>query len=704
MSSREIKKVREDRVIYGSISPRSGGLFDKILGITKNKGLRFRHYESTTAGNSWVSTIDEKSSNEKPIFCRETYDELIYHNKRCQNSCYVKTVGNKDIESPLYIGKYPKTVGVIPGKILFPHSFIQAWAESRICPNKYRKIIAGDKVYATGSWTTNQKSVAQFGNTNPNSVSFFDLKNATLRLYKKYNFYKVSVPSWVNKQNIRIRPNSGCGGDLQNVFKSKEFGFETSLAISKILEEKILQNKMPTPNVSIYTLGGRGKRSKTLTGDGTQILSRHVIQQDYPEYLLARPWVERVETALTEDENFPIFLKHTNANFGYVNILRHMGMSSGTSVEADWSLFDTTTIRKAIIVAFQICRNCFEDDNSEIDKMFYYFCSGFLHKYVLMPDGNLFKFSKGTPSGSCWTTVINGIVNLLLLEHTVEKYLKNSKTDAKFTCMVAGDDTVINFNRFIKFDKEIFETTTFSETGMSIVVEKVGNFFSKNEDECISFLKTCFWLNTRTSSLQATTRGEDVFKRLYCPQKSLSSFSKIQDYLNSQTDLLINSPLSIALVKGFLTFGYSSQLQRADDLQLTTVWNTVDVSLIDKNIQIYNPIKESKKLRKRDTTTIRPCESHTYKQKPVNLGYVKNWIYDNTIFGSVNTISTKDRLIWFKRQMGVCFKYLPELQYYSSLSILLSKFRDFRTALGFYNLVQTNLKYQKLFKKFGIKP
>jgi hypothetical protein len=703
LSSKLIKTVKLDRGKYGSISPRSGGLFKKILGVAKSPGLKFRHYESTTAGNAWISQTYLKSARVKQIHCGEKYVKLTQHNQKAEKASYVKGIGGKNIESPLYLGKYPKQVGVKPGKILFPLNFIQHWSESKICPNKYRKLIAGDKVLATGSWSTNQKSVAQFGNVTPSALSFYDLQNALRRIYKKYKFYTVTKPSWVDKQNIRIRPSSGCGGDMQKVFEKKQFGFETCLEISKILENKIVKSKLPTANHSIYTLGARDKRSKTLTGDGSLILSRHVIQQDYPEFILARPWVERVEKALTEDDNFPIFLKHTNAAYGYVKILKQMGMSSGTSVEADWSLFDTTTIRKAIIVAFQVCRNCFAEEDSNIDKLFYYFCSGFLHKYVLMPDGNLFKFSKGTPSGSCWTSVINGIVNLLLLEHTVDKYLKDSKTDAKFKCMVAGDDTVINFNRFIKFDKDLYEKLTLTETGMTIVVEKVGNFFNKNEDKCISFLKTCFWLNTRTMCLQATTRGEDVFKRLYCPQKELNSYKKIQDYLNAQSDLLINSPLSIALVKGFMIFGYSSQILVANTKQLETVWNCAEVKLIMKNVQIYNPVIEDLKLRKRDATTIRPCVDERYIASEINWGYVYNWLYDNTTFKSLFYITQKERLLWFSKQMGVCFSYLPDLMKFNSLYALFSKFGDFKTAIVSYNLIKQNIVYEKLFLKYGLK-
>lgn len=71
---------------------------------------------------------------------------------------------------------------------------------------------------------------------------------------------------------------------------------------------------------------------------------------------------------------------------------------SSFTFEGDASRFDRNMLESVVECAFGMTRGCFRQGR-KIDRAFRYMMTNFINKRFITPEGSLFKFSKGIPSG-----------------------------------------------------------------------------------------------------------------------------------------------------------------------------------------------------------------------------------------------------------------------------------------------------------------
>jgi len=82
----------------------------------------------------------------------------------------------------------------------------------------------------------------------------------------------------------------------------------------------------------------------------------------------------------------------------------------------DFSKFDSTVPARMIDDAFRVARTHLDLDSKEMDVWRRY-VNDFIHSRIIAPDGNVYQKHKGVPSGSAFTSVIDSIVNLILVSY-----------------------------------------------------------------------------------------------------------------------------------------------------------------------------------------------------------------------------------------------------------------------------------------------
>lgn len=116
--------------------------------------------------------------------------------------------------------------------------------------------------------------------------------------------------------------------------------------------------------------------------------------------------------------------------------------------EFDYSRFDASIPRGLIRICFEIFKTWFDaSEHRNIDKIFQYF----VNTPIVMPDGNLYVGkNKGVPSGSCYTQLVDTIVNFILCFAINDKFkLGLNWYEAHFV----GDDAIFTSNKFVHMDK-----------------------------------------------------------------------------------------------------------------------------------------------------------------------------------------------------------------------------------------------------------
>lgn len=198
-------------------------------------------------------------------------------------------------------------------------------------------------------------------------------------------------------------------------------------------------------------------------------------------------------------------------------------------LEMDYSKFDATIPSMLIRIAFNIIKHNMvltEKEGNLFDRYVAHFCqSGFL-----MPDGYVYTGRKGgVPSGSIFTSLVDSIVNAILIE-----YLSIKLGNPVLEYSVLGDDSVAGFNAPVNIE-EVVDILA----GLNINVSREDTRLKVSKDK-IKFLGHHFEDGVAVREVQET-----IF-RLCCPERPKQwnfekfgsqsylegLFDKIKDYQN----------------------------------------------------------------------------------------------------------------------------------------------------------------------------
>jgi len=109
----------------------------------------------------------------------------------------------------------------------------------------------------------------------------------------------------------------------------------------------------------------------------------------------------------------------------------------------DFSKFDSTVPARMIDDAFRVARTHLDLDDDELGVWRRY-VNDFIHSRIIAPDGRVYQKHKGVPSGSAFTSIIDSIVNLILVSYMWEKVTGHSLPHDRV--LVMGDDVIVGSN------------------------------------------------------------------------------------------------------------------------------------------------------------------------------------------------------------------------------------------------------------------
>nr|APG78298.1 RdRp [Hubei partiti-like virus 54] len=247
--------------------------------------------------------------------------------------------------------------------------------------------------------------------------------------------------------------------------------------------------------------------ARTQRGNKTRLVWGYPIEMTMMEARFARPLIDKfiqMDTPMMIGK--PKYLIGTRIN---CNI-----QPCRNSYSIDYSKYDSSIHEGLINMAFSILGTWFSPEDKETfawQKIVEYF----IRTPIVMPDGKLYVGkTRGVPSGSFFTQLIDSLVNLLLLKYVT---LLQGVRLSLGRVMILGDDSIFGVDEELDISKM---ASDLDDMGITLNVEKSGH-------------NTCHFLGAYwKAGLPHMTLGE-IIKRAICPEKSR--------YINS------NDPMSTAV-------------------------------------------------------------------------------------------------------------------------------------------------------------
>jgi hypothetical protein len=106
----------------------------------------------------------------------------------------------------------------------------------------------------------------------------------------------------------------------------------------------------------------------------------------------------------------------------------------------DWSQFDSSVSGSLLNDMFRVVRSMLEL-TAEEDELFWRYVNDFIHTRIVLPDGNIYQVHRGVPSGSAFTSLIDSMVNVYLVNYVW--YRMTGHVLSHKQILVMGDDVVV---------------------------------------------------------------------------------------------------------------------------------------------------------------------------------------------------------------------------------------------------------------------
>jgi hypothetical protein len=277
---------------------------------------------------------------------------------------------------------------------------------------------------------------------------------------------------------------------------------------------------------SIWSWGARVRRERDTYTDGKEVECRGLQMPEFVPALISQVCVSVLTNFVIQNKESCLMLGAGPAYGGWLR-LRETDQVDWVTVEGDWAFYDSTLKREHILAAFCIFRECFPDGTAW-DNRFYYMMSGILHKNLAMPGGLVFQFQDGMPSGTPWTSLMNSLVNWLVIRDILDRCYDGDASIVKI--QTGGDDFKLSFPPGSNIDMNLFSQVAKDVHGMELPANKIriGKGGSSLEQTSTSFYKTIFINGMPTISLR------DLEKRLAIPEISKSNHLEALNHCEAQ--------------------------------------------------------------------------------------------------------------------------------------------------------------------------
>jgi hypothetical protein len=221
---------------------------------------------------------------------------------------------------------------------------------------------------------------------------------------------------------------------------------EAFLVAYEVAEKKIEMCKEGiTPPPFLYGLAGRSKlvplekcAQKLLNGDS---VGRGVWMADTDEFILStiftRVFYEYIKNRGSSLLGFNKYSSDANELKQKLNLYNLF-------IGSDYSSYDSTLIRCLLRLAFRVMKRSFKLTEWQ-SRLFDYLADQFINTVVVLQDGSIIIKDTGNPSGSTWVSLVNTVVNVLLVEKSIKYWFKKIGRTIPYYFKVYCDDSLISF-------------------------------------------------------------------------------------------------------------------------------------------------------------------------------------------------------------------------------------------------------------------
>uniref|UniRef100_A0A2V0RB80 RdRp n=1 Tax=viral metagenome TaxID=1070528 RepID=A0A2V0RB80_9ZZZZ len=386
------------------------------------------------------------------------------------------------------VGTAPFAVGSGPPKVTYPD---KRWYQFLTERPEYAESwdpVECERASVSGVWETQHRDVQSLCDPIEHSMTYESLLAG---LKARGDLISLPVCKAINCDSpmyVETNPKAQTGSVSSRLYgktheTADKFMKPIACSILRVLKHKLVFD------TSLWSLGGRARRQKI--NEDAPLRGRIVAMPDGVPKIIGLTIASLIYAGLKVLNYGNPFnecqICRTDFHGNFYSHTDRFESGGVRTIEADASKFDASTCEETMVVAFGILRSCFPDSDF-IDHVFLYIMSGTITKNLVIPGRFIYRLTKGVPTGSPFTSILDTLVNFLAWSDYLTKY--HPRHARRAFCVFFGDDTLVNIPDDMGFDIDQFEQRFAKYTGYSLSPCEIKSFHSPNWEKRPSFLKT----------------------------------------------------------------------------------------------------------------------------------------------------------------------------------------------------------------------
>jgi hypothetical protein len=341
------------------------------------------------------------------------------------------------------------------------------------------------------------------------------------------NLTKLKLPESWSCKSIKINKDSYSGYMSSKLFgRFKGNVIVESGELAAAYYDRIIFGKSFCFDVFAWSLGGREKRA-SISSKG-EVLTRDVWMIEDLLNRIVNPIHDTFLDIIKEqDHNCPLFLGKTiteGQSYDYIKTYVHGQVEfdknqftdGGWIIPIDYSKFSLRIYEELIVMAMTIFSSYFNMRDSSVKKLMVFITNSVVNKNLVLPESGLtYQFTKGVPSGHSLTSILNTLVNFIIVSTALSKINLTEKERFSIRFLCAGDDTLIYVPFSIKL-KDLDRVFKMSGMKMDLPSDVAVLNGCQHVKHMPVFLKRCF----KDYDRPVVWHESSLFENLISPNKS----------------------------------------------------------------------------------------------------------------------------------------------------------------------------------------
>jgi len=305
-------------------------------------------------------------------------------------------------------GRMSRLVGVRPQGFVVPGGHPLRYLAT-VRPDLL-KYVGPSACIVNGGWETSRGTLETMMEPIACSGNYSDIKLAIRAAAPALKLGRLPMPSIRAIDCVLVNGRANPGVVSSHIGQNRKQAFAACAEIAKFHYREC--SKRFVPDLSLWSCGGREKPAMGAQ-PGDELKSRLVLMPETPSSLLESTFAQPF-TAMLKKVKGDICIGRVLTASGFKEVVNPLREYDHVKA-LDWSGFDSRVTERLIVASFGIMRACFYGDDEALDNIFLRFLSHFLVKRVVTPGGWVYTISKGVPSGSPFTSIVDSLVNWIVL-------------------------------------------------------------------------------------------------------------------------------------------------------------------------------------------------------------------------------------------------------------------------------------------------